>query len=202
VGTPGGGPEGAPGGGPAALATPVTMASLNGMDERPGAKFGMDVVSTGQLPRPPPLGGIGHIPLLQGMQLSPAGGAPAGQVVTHAVAVTTPESQGATAVTVTYMSTVVSITLLESKSGIVGWTHRRGRNVRLYGRWCSDGHHLGQRHRHNDLVLPHISSVLPPAVAVVLALTLTIVLTLTTTIAAALPLAIALILVASLYLVV
>ena len=111
AGAPAGGPEGAhdpdaaaaAASGTAAFATPVTTASLAGMEERPGVKLGMEVDMTGQLPRPPALAGTeGHImPALQGMQLSGLGGAPAaGQDVTYAVAVTTLESQGATAVTV------------------------------------------------------------------------------------------------------
>ncbi len=113
AGAPAGGPDGAPyagaaaggapAGGVAAFATPVTTACWAGMEDRPGMKFGIDVVQTGQLPRPPALAGTaGHDMALQGMQLDEAAEAGAmGQVVTYAVAVTTLESQGATAVTVT-----------------------------------------------------------------------------------------------------
>ena len=110
AGAPAGGPEtagaapyaGAAEGAPAAFATPVTTACSTGIDDKPGMKFGIDVVQIGQLPRPPALAGTaGHDIALQGMQLDEAAAAGAmGQVVTYAVAVTTLASQGATAVTV------------------------------------------------------------------------------------------------------
>ena len=80
----------------------MTTACSDGIDDKPGVKFGIDVVQMGQLPRPPALAGTaGHDIALQGIQLDEAAGAgAAGQVVTYAVAVTTLESQGATAVTV------------------------------------------------------------------------------------------------------
>jgi hypothetical protein len=81
----------------AATVTPVWSASAAGMEDRPTQKFSNVVVTTGQLPSPPPPGIIVNM-TPQGMQSVVA--ASTGQVVTYAVAVTTLESQGATAVTV------------------------------------------------------------------------------------------------------
>ena len=92
AGAPAGGPEtagaapyaGAAEGAPATFATPVTTACSTGMDDKPGMKFGMEVVQMGQLPRPPALAGTtGHDIALQGMQLDDAAATGAmGQVVT------------------------------------------------------------------------------------------------------------------------